>query len=333
LLLVAALFHDIGKARGGDHCNKGAELMVDIAAHLGFNSEDSDVLITLVREHLLLPETATRRDLEDPATISLVAEAVGNQEILSLLHNLTIADSKATAPGIWNDWKERLIAELVARTDALLAGDALPVSHGVLAQFPDTIADTFIEVQPADVGVVIKVATSDRIGLLSAVAGVLSLSRLEVRSADIDTKDGIAYQVWKVIPQFGDAPESDLISLNIRRALSDLGWVRERIAQLQPAISRHRGYVPPAPRVKIISQASERATVVEVRAHDAPALLHKVTDALANLDVSILSAHVSTLGSEVVDALYLQNSHGEMLNEAEQQLVVADLLAAVTDSE
>ncbi len=333
LLLVAALFHDIGKARGGDHCNKGAELMVDIAAHLGFNEEDSKILVTLVREHLLLPETATRRDLEDPATITSVAEAVGNQEVLALLHNLTIADSKATAPGIWNDWKERLIAELVARTDALLAGDSLPISHGVASQFPNGISETYIDVQPAEVGVVIKVATADRIGLLSAVAGVLSLSRLEVRSADIDTRDGVAYQVWKVIPQFGDAPEAELIAHNVRRALDDLQWVRERISQLQPAISRHRGFIPPAPRVKVVSQASERATVVEVRAPDAPALLHKVTDALAHLDVSILSAHVSTLGSEVVDALYLQNSRGEMLNENEQSHVVADLLAAVTESD
>ncbi|MEY4347733.1 MAG: Bifunctional uridylyltransferase/uridylyl-removing enzyme [Actinomycetota bacterium] len=333
LLLVAALFHDIGKARGGDHCNKGAELMVDIAAHLGFNEEDSKILVRLVREHLLLAETATRRDLEDPATISAVAEAVGTHEILSLLHNLTIADSKATAPGIWNIWKERLVAELVARTDAVLAGDALPTSDGITADFPDDISETFIEVTTAETGVVIKVATKDRIGLLSAVAGVLSISRLEVRSSDVDTKDGIAYQVWKVVPQFGDAPESELIEHNIRRAIDDLDWVRERISQLQPTISRHRGYVPPPPRVKVIPQASERATVVEVRAHDAPALLHKVTDALAHRGVSILSAHVSTLGSEVVDALYLQNSQGNLLSEDEQTSVVADLLAAVTEPE
>ena len=330
LLLIAALFHDIGKARGGDHCAKGADLMKDIAATLGFDEHDQHILVLLVRHHLLLAESAIRRDLEDPATIATVAQAVETPEVLNLLHHLTIADSKATANAGWSEWKERLLVELVSRTDAVLAGDTLPETSSLVASFPKGISDTFVEVNNEVHSVSLRVATPDRVGLVSAVAGALSVSRLEVRTADLDTSDGIAYQEWHVTPQFGDAPDSAAIEETIRRAFDDIEWVRTRVSQLQAPISRHRGFVAPPPRVKFIPRASDRATVIEVRAHDAPALLHKVTDALAQLNVSIVAARVSTLGSEVVDALYLQDSDGKPLADSEHEILIDRVLGAVT---
>ena len=122
LLLVGALLHDIGKGWPGDHTEAGVAVVADLGAAAGLRRRTtSTVLVTLVRHHLLLPDTATRRDLDDPATIAHVAAAVGTLEVLDLLHALTEADALATGPAAWSEWKAALIADLVARTHAVLA--------------------------------------------------------------------------------------------------------------------------------------------------------------------------------------------------------------------
>ncbi|MCO6722956.1 [protein-PII] uridylyltransferase, partial [Streptomyces sp. Vc714c-19] len=77
------------------------------------------------RHHLLLVETATRRDLDDPATVRAVAKAVGTEHTLELLHALTEADALATGPAAWSSWRGSLVADLVKRVSAVLAGDRL----------------------------------------------------------------------------------------------------------------------------------------------------------------------------------------------------------------
>ena len=84
---------------------------------MGLSYGDAATVTALVRHHLLLPDTATRRDLDDPLTIAIVAEAVdGSAELLDLLHALTVADAAATGPLVWSDWKAGLINDLVRRT-------------------------------------------------------------------------------------------------------------------------------------------------------------------------------------------------------------------------
>ncbi|MGW7573289.1 [protein-PII] uridylyltransferase [Streptomyces sp. NPDC054765] len=123
LLLVAALLHDIGKGWPGDHSVAGETIAHDMAARLGFGARDTAVIATLVRHHLLLIETATRRDLDDPATVGAVAEAVGSTGTLELLHALTEADALATGPAAWSTWRGGLVADLVKRVAARLAGE------------------------------------------------------------------------------------------------------------------------------------------------------------------------------------------------------------------
>ena len=98
LLLVGALLHDIGKGFPGDHTEVGMEVVDRIATRMGFPPDDVEILVDLVRNHLLLPDTATRRDLDDPTTIARVARATGNPTTLHLLAALTEADSRATGP-------------------------------------------------------------------------------------------------------------------------------------------------------------------------------------------------------------------------------------------
>ncbi|WP_346093167.1 HD domain-containing protein, partial [Streptomyces olivaceiscleroticus] len=123
LLLMAALLHDIGKGWPGDHSVSGETIARDVAARLGFDAKDTDVIATLVRHHLLLIETATRRDLDDPATIASVARVVRTAGTLELLHALTEADALATGPAAWSRWREGLVTDLVRRVGGLLAGE------------------------------------------------------------------------------------------------------------------------------------------------------------------------------------------------------------------
>ncbi|HAP77627.1 MAG TPA: hypothetical protein DCR14_16300 [Acidimicrobiaceae bacterium] len=122
LLLIGALMHDLGKGYPGDHTEAGVELVDTVVGRMGFDEADRRVIAAMVQHHLLLPETATRRDLSDPRTAANVAAAVGDSETLHLLAGLTEADSRATGPAAWSDWKRSLLRELVSLTDAVLRG-------------------------------------------------------------------------------------------------------------------------------------------------------------------------------------------------------------------
>jgi [protein-PII] uridylyltransferase len=122
LLVVGALLHDIGKGYPGDHTKVGVELVGRISARMGFARRDVDVLVAMVRHHLLLPDAATRRDLDDPVTVQKVAEAVGDRLTLTLLGALAEADGLATGSSAWGPWKAGLVTELVDRTAAHLEG-------------------------------------------------------------------------------------------------------------------------------------------------------------------------------------------------------------------
>ena len=127
LLLLGALCHDIGKGSGGDHSVIGAELATQIGTRLGLWPSDIEMLSKVVRHHLLLPHTATRRDLQDAKTIEVVVDALeGDAVLLELLHVLAEADSLATGPGVWGDWKASLIGDLVRRCRLVMAGEPLP---------------------------------------------------------------------------------------------------------------------------------------------------------------------------------------------------------------
>ena len=308
LLLVAALLHDIGKGLPGNHTEVGTQIVSELAPRLGFDGEDSAVLVSLVAHHLLLPETATRRDLADPATAQRVAEAVGNTGVLDLLDALTRADAAATGPAAWSPWKAGLVDELVYRTRAVLAGAPAPQPPDLKPDQRELAALPGVQVlvEEGAGAWVVTVAADDRVGMLATVAGVLALHRLAVRSARTETVSGRAVTVWTVAPEFGEPPGVELLREDIRLALEGSLNVTGKLKARAAAYRRRPGVleVPPA-RVDLFPEASERALVLEVRAHDAPALLHTIASAIASTGVSIDAARVATLGSDVVDVFYL----------------------------
>src|SRR6266540_46407 len=189
LLLLAALLHDLGKGWPGDHAVTGARLAATVGTRLGLPTGDRSVLVDLVRNHLLLADTATRRDLDDPATVRAVAGAVGGTGTLALLHALTEADARATGPTAWTPWKARLVEELVGRVTERIEGrppaaaareaPAVAVSAAT-AELVDR-EGLALRVEGEEVTVVAR----ERRGLLWRVAGVLALHRLDVRAATV----------------------------------------------------------------------------------------------------------------------------------------------------
>jgi [protein-PII] uridylyltransferase len=124
LLRLSAFLHDIGKGHGGSHPEVGADIAAAFAGRMGLAAETTELLVGAVKHHLLLPLTATRRDLADPAVIDQVASEVGSLQLLQVLYLLTVADSKATGPSMWNDWKGSLLNTVFLRCAATFGAEA-----------------------------------------------------------------------------------------------------------------------------------------------------------------------------------------------------------------
>ncbi|MFP3914213.1 MAG: HD domain-containing protein [Actinomycetota bacterium] len=117
-LVLAAFLHDIGKGRGGDHSSVGAEIASRFCRRIGCPPDVTELVERAVAYHLLLSETATRRDLDDPVVIDEVVEKVGSLRLLQVLYLLTVADSRATGSSMWSDWKSVLVRTLFLRCAA-----------------------------------------------------------------------------------------------------------------------------------------------------------------------------------------------------------------------
>ena len=123
VLYLAALLHDIAKGRGGDHSILGAEVAEKIGPRLGFDAAETETVSWLVRHHLLMSNTAFRRDINESKTVSDFVEAVQSPERLRLLLILTVVDIRAVGPTVWNGWKAVLLRELYYSAEEVLLGD------------------------------------------------------------------------------------------------------------------------------------------------------------------------------------------------------------------
>ncbi len=323
LLLVGALLHDIGKGFPGDHTVVGMELVADIGARMGFDADDTAVLVAMVAHHLLLPEVATRRDLSEPATIASVAEAVQSIEVLELLGALTEADSLATGVTAWSEWKKRLITQLVDLARAHLSGVTLPPS---LEEFPspwhlevlETVRfDGMLRVLPRQGSC--TVVANDRTGLLATVAGALSMHGVEVLSANgWSSHDGLAVEEYRIERRLGGEPPWNKIERDLDKALNgdlDIGKKLTERALAYAGTKRRTSAAPAAPPAVLIdTKASATSTLIEVRAPDRVGILYDVADVLAQAGLDIRVALVETLGNEVVDVFYVCQDGGPVTN-------------------
>jgi [protein-PII] uridylyltransferase len=154
------------------------------------------------------------------------------------------------------------------------------------------------------------VVAPDRPGLLWQAAGVLASHRLAVRSANATSCGDMAVTAFTVAHQYGEPPDATLVTSDLRRALAGQLNVDQRLHQREQAVPRTAADVAP-PAVTLLDDASDTATVVEVRAHDAPGLLWRIGRALGECGLDVRAARVETLGAEAVDVFYVVDADGQ----------------------
>ncbi|CAN2204497.1 GlnD UTP,GlnB (protein PII) uridylyltransferase [Candidatus Nanopelagicaceae bacterium] len=332
LLLFAALFHDIGKGTQEDHSERGVRLIEPIAQRIGFDAKDIEVLKNLVLHHLLLSSTATRRDLDDPATIASVVSVIPDVNTLELLHALSIADGEATGSAGWSEWKATLVNDLVQRVKRAMAGAEVAqqpeVSQEQIAQAEKGVLRVTLEEHSS--GYAVEVISPDKPGLLSIVAGVFNISRLDVKSARTKTLGNSAVMYWIVTPE-PHAPEITDTKLHelIAAALVDSKDVEEKLFARAAAYASIPTIPVPDPEVEIFTDAATDATVIEVRSHDRPGLLFRIGAAITQSKIDIRSAIVTTLGAEAIDTLYVTELTGGPLSSERANEVASHLKQAL----
>ncbi|MET0627859.1 MAG: ACT domain-containing protein [Acidimicrobiia bacterium] len=332
VLTLAALLHDLGKGTPGDHSVVGVDLARSIAQRIGLDHEATEQLAWLVRHHLLLADTATRRDLEDDATISRLAAEVGDSQRLDLLYALTLGDSRATGPAAWSRTKALLVRQLYSKTDRLLAGHVdAPDARGaddaddLLARYAPLLAAREIAVeweQLDDDTTRCTVVAPDRTGLLATVAGTLALLGFDIGAAAVVTQDddGVAIERFTGQHRFGrldsQAERDDASAAIVAALVGDVALDDKLRARAQryrrPALHPGERDV----RVVVDTDASATATVIEIHAPDDVGLLARVAAVFAELGFDVTKALVSTIGDRVVDVFYLRDRTGEKVVDA-----------------
>lgn len=355
LLYLAALLHDIGKGSGEDHSVVGERLAHQVCTRMGLGASETRLVASLVRHHLTLVDTATRRDLDDGAVIAATAERIPDAQGLRMLYILSVADGRATGPEGWNEWKATLVRDLYKKTlvaletgtvplrsdvrskaeeveayEPGLAGRALdvletlPPSYLASTHLPDMVDDIRLLLQPAKRGALrhrldegtergesaLTLCVADRPGALARTAGVLALHRISVlRAQAFSTTGAVALQRfmasntseedWALVLADMEAAYSGRLALEARldRKIRDYG---ERTAE---------------PDVRVLQDASQHSTVIEVRTSDAIGLLYGIAAALGDLDLDIHVAKIDTLGARVVDVFYVRDAWGAKLND------------------
>jgi [protein-PII] uridylyltransferase len=332
LLLFASLFHDIGKGAQEDHSVRGVRLIEPIAQRIGFDDKEIEILKNLVLHHLLLSSTATRRDLDDPATIQSILAVIPDVNTLELLHALSIADGEATGSAGWSDWKAALVNDLVQRVKRVMAG-------AEVAQQPEVSEEQRAQAEKEELrvtleehssGYAVEVISPDKPGLLSIVAGVFNTTRLDVKSARTKTLGNSAVMYWIVTPE-PHAPEISETKLHdlIAMALIDSKDVEEKLFARAAAYASIPSIPVPDPEVEIFTDAATDATVIEVRSHDRPGLLFRIGAAITQSKIDIRSAIVTTLGAEAIDTLYVTELTGGPLSPERATEVASHLKQAL----
>jgi len=334
---------------------------------MGFDSEAREIVPWLVRNHLLMAEVATRRDLSDASVADNVAAAcAGDAERLRLLYLLTIGDSRATGPAAWSPSKAALVRDLfVKAATAIERGEAKAVAAdrrdalrerlgeeraGVfLARLPEQyvlafdvdtmcVHESLLRDSPAvlcervDGGhVAITVVADDRPGLLVTLAGALTVCGVDVLEASLfGTTDGYALDVFRGADPFGRVDDDDgaRVTQTIEQALAGELDLAVRVDERRRAYAGLGTRTVPDVRVDVNSEESETDTVVEVHADDDIGLLYRLASTFTELALDVRIAKVATLGKRVVDVFYVRDSNADKIEDAG---AVAQLRAALVD--
>jgi len=367
-LVLGALLHDIGKTGEGDHVAVGTRVATGTLEHMGVSGPTADLALFLVAEHLLLSDTATRRDLEDENLVLGVADRIGDPARLAALYLVTIADAEATGPLAWTPWRAALVRELVVKIQHVLErGDVGPgtaerlsaraeaIRTALEGEAPDVV-DRFLLRMPrgyvlsvplervasharlvatpvaahevrthasegtGEATYDLAVVATDRPGLLSMIAGALSLAGLSVLTAQVfTTDDGVAVDLFEIEGAFEiDVGEERWreFRTTLRKAIEGRLSLDHRVREKRRHYPVPRRDVPV--RVEVDNDASDFFTVIEVGAPDRLGLLFDVTRTFGDLQLDVHLAKVATFGARVVDSFYVRDDLGRKVDDLER---------------
>ncbi|MGH3451050.1 MAG: [protein-PII] uridylyltransferase, partial [Haloechinothrix sp.] len=270
-----------------------------------------------------------------PDTVQRVVRAIDHDPVLlELLHALAKADSLATGPGVWTEWKAGLLVELTGRCRQVMHGNGfarpepLDDSQRLLAESVCAANRAEVLVSAEENVATITVAVPPGEELLAATAGVLALQSLEVHTASLHTHAGVWVGLFTASPRFGTPPDPALLREKVVRA------VNGRLALADSLASKERDYgesmaVQAAPRVLWFDDetAGEDTVLLELRASDRIGLLYRVAGALSSCGAHVIWARVATLGSSCVDSFAIR-SDGQAGPEWRRRVEQAVLTAA-----
>ncbi len=377
-LLVAALFHDIGKA-SKNHAQEGAEITRKILKRFAYPKELAEDVLFLVRHHLLIAETATRRDLNDEKPVVQCARVTGTIDRLKMLYLLTWADSRATGPRAWNEWIANLVQELffkihnVINEGELATADAARkverTKNQVRRHLPgrfdkDQVDDLFEIMAPRyllDTGsrdIVrhimiygdfrknvygpeptafylgakeiereacweLTFMASDRPGLFSDIAGVLSLNNINILSSNVYTwHDGTGLCIIRVTPPLDQILADktwERVKKNMKDTLAGKLSLAYRIREKESKALLSASAKPKRPpHVRFNNATSDFFTIIEVFADDRVGLLYIITRTLFELRLNIHIAKIATKADQIADVFYVRDLIGQKVEDENQ---------------
>ena len=398
-LILAGFFHDLGKG-DPNHSMAGALLAHEVLGRYGCTPACIEDVTFLVEHHLLLPKTATRRDLSDERVVAEVAAIVGEVRRLDMLQLLSVADSMATGPRAWSGWTQSLFSELyfkvrnvlmhgpLAKPDAArrlteirekvieitteldpefvaAAVEAMP-TRAFLALEPvvmgshisqvqklwNMVAEDRVRTQSGNGGkginlikaapgrvestVELTVASVDHPGLFATMAGAISLHGLNILAADIFTwKDGTVVDVFTVSEPQENLYAEELwarISRSISRTMAGKLDLTGRLeARRNSPLVVGRAGPKLTPIVSVNNAISDFHTVIEVAATDRIGFLFDMARTLADCNLSIHLAKITTIKGRAADVFHVLTHDGQrLLDEERIKAVKAALLDAAS---
>ncbi|ALN62456.1 protein-P-II uridylyltransferase [Lysobacter antibioticus] len=270
LLLLAGLFHDIAKGRGGDHSELGGDDARVFCSTMGLSESDTALVEWLVRQHLLMSVTAQKQDIADPDVIHRFATKVADREHLDHLYLLTCADIAGTSPKLWNAWKDRLLADLYTATRLALrrglehpvagaerAAETREAAQAMLAAFgarDDEIAALFARMPE----IAFQRGRPDQIAWQAASLRGIALGDTRVRARPVSAHGGAHAGALEV---FVHSPDRDGLFAAIVATLDRLGLAIQQARVLdgpQGAIFDTFEVVPTDPRQPPSAEDVER---------------------------------------------------------------------------
>ncbi len=368
LLYVALLLHDIAKGRDQDHSEAGGDVARALCPRLGLSRSETDIVVWLVENHLVMSHFAQNRDISDPKTISDFAKIVKSRERLKLLLVLTVADIRGVGPGVWNGWKGELLRNLYYETEPVLGGghtrldlhrrinvivDSLKAS---LEGWSNEERDEYVRNHYDDywlktdqkhqlmhaalvrratrkkLNVATKVVTDEFTEIsellvyaqahprfLSQVAGACAAAGANIVGAQISTtRNGMALDNFYLKREFEREEDELRRGKRIAQTIGKLLRGEVHLDKLLENRIKAKGAIDAfsiVPTVTLDNKLSQSFTVIEIEALDRPGLLYDLTNELAELSLSVTSAHISTYGERAVDAFYVKDLLGEKIHD------------------